>query len=81
MQRMSTRLTASRLRQDIYRILDSVLETGVPVEIERRGKVLKIVPPEERSKLDSLPRRDCLRTDPEEIVHIDWSETWKPGPV
>ncbi len=73
------RLTASRLRQDIYRILDEVLETGVPVEIERRGEVLKIIPPEECSKLDSLPRRDYLETDPEEIVHVDWSETWRPG--
>lgn len=75
------RLTASRLRQDIYRILDEVLETGVPVEIERRGKVLRIVPPEDCSKLDSLPRRDCLRADPEEIVHLDWSETWRPGSI
>ena len=75
------RLTASRLRQDIYRILDEVLETGVPLEIERRGKVLRIVPPQECSKLDSLPRRDCLRTDPEEIVHVDWSETWRPGSI
>src|SRR5688572_10675401 len=32
--------------EDIYRILDQVLETGVPVEIERRGKLLKIVPVE-----------------------------------
>lgn len=75
------RLTASRLRQDIYRILDEVLETGVPVEIERRGKVLRIVPPKECSKLDSLPRRDYLAADPEEIVHVDWSETWRPGSV
>jgi len=75
------RLTASRLRQDIYRILDEVLETGVPVEIERRGKVLRIVPPQDCSKLDSLPRRDYMETDPEEIVHIDWSETWRPGPI
>ena len=73
------RLTASRLRQDIYRILDSVLESGVPVEIGRRGKVLRIVPPQECSKLDTLPRRDCLVADPEEIVHVDWSETWHPG--
>lgn len=71
-------LTASRLRQDIYRILDQVLETGVPVEIERHGKTLKIVPPEDRSKLDSLRRRDYLKVDPEELVHIDWSETWRP---
>jgi hypothetical protein len=32
--------------EDIYRILDQVLETGVPVEIERHGKLLKIVPVE-----------------------------------
>lgn len=71
-------LTASRLRQDIYRILDRVLETGVPVEIERHGKVLRIVPPEDCSKLDSLRRRDYLKVDPEEFVHIDWSDTWQP---
>ncbi len=75
------RLTATRLRQDIYRILDQVIESGVPVEIERRGKVLRIVPPEESSKLDGLKHRDILRTDPDEIVHLDWSETWKPGSV
>lgn len=72
------RLSASRLRQDIYRILDEVLETGVPVEIERRGKVLKIVPPETRSKLDSLQARDYLQVDPEEIVHLNWSASWRP---
>jgi hypothetical protein len=75
------RLTASRLRQDIYRILDQVLESGVPVEIERRGKILKIVPPEESSKLGSLRPRDYLNVDPEDVVHIDWSETWRPGPL
>ena len=32
--RVDMRLTASRLRQDIYRILDEVLESGIPVEIE-----------------------------------------------
>lgn len=72
------RLTASRLRQDIYRILDRVLDTGVPVEIARRGKVLRIVPPEETSKLDSLPRRDVIRGDPQELVQVDWSDSWEP---
>lgn len=41
---MSSKPSASG--EDIYRILDQVLETGVPVEIERRGKLLKIVPVE-----------------------------------
>ena len=75
------RLTASRLRQDIYRILDEVLQSGVPVEIERRGQILKIVPPREVSKLDSLRPRDFLNTAPENIVHIDWSDTWRPEGV
>jgi hypothetical protein len=38
-----TRLTASKLRANIYRVLDQVLETGVPVEIERHGRRLRII--------------------------------------
>ena len=64
-------LTASTLRQNIYRLLDQVLESGGPLEIERRGQILRIVPPKRRSKLDSLQPRDCLKVDPEELVHLD----------
>ena len=72
-------VTASKLRENIYRILDQVLETGVPVEIERRGKILKIVPTEMPKKLDNLiDRRDFVRGDPEDIVHLDWSSAWRP---
>lgn len=72
------RLKASKLRENIYRILDQVLETGVPVEIERRGKLLKIVCEEPPSKLGRLQPRDYLRTPPEELVHLDWSGEWRP---
>jgi len=75
------RLTASKLRQDIYRILDGVLDSGVPVEIERNGRLLRIVPatPSGRSKLENLePHPEFLRCDPEELVHMDWSSEWKP---
>ena len=70
------RLTASKLRENIYRVLDKVLETGVPVEIERRGKLLRIVPANrpQVSKLDLLKEHPkALRGDPEDIVHQDWS--------
>ena len=40
---------------DIYRILDQVLETGIPVEIERSGKRLKIVPIERETEEDGFP--------------------------
>ena len=72
------RVTASRLRSDVYRILDQVIETGVPVEIERRGKVLRIVPPSDTSKTARLVRRDYVADDPEDLVHLDWSDQWQP---
>lgn len=68
----------SQLREDIYRILDQVLETGIPVEIERSGKLLKIIPVEPRSKLENLKPRKYLLSDPEELVHLDWSGEWRP---
>ena len=71
-------IKASALRENIYRILDEVLETGLPVEIERRGKILRIAPAETRSKLENLRPRPYLLTDPEELVHLDWSEEWCP---
>lgn len=75
------RLTASQLRANIYRILDQVAESGVPVEIVRRRRRLKIVPADDARprKLDRLkPRPKALRGDPERLVHLDWSKAWKP---
>jgi hypothetical protein len=72
------RLTASQLRADVYRVLDRVLESGLPVEIERKGRVLKIEADKPTSKLSRLVKRPYLRGQPEDIVHMDWSEYWKP---
>ena len=71
-------IKTSFLRENIYRILDQVLETGIPVEIERRGKILRIAPAEPTSKLDNLKPRPYLLSDPEELVHLDWSDEWRP---
>jgi len=71
-------LRASALRENIYRILDEILETGVPVDIERKGKLLRIAAVEPKSKLANLKPRDLIVGDPEDLVHIDWSEEWRP---
>jgi hypothetical protein len=72
-------ITASELRANIYRILDQVLETGIPVEIEREGGVLRIEAVARRSLLDRLASRpDFIRGDPDELVHLDWSDAWNP---
>lgn len=75
-------LTASKLRANIYNILDNVLETGVPVEIERSGQILNIIPADDysMSKLDRLEgHSDFLLCGLEDLVRIDWSEHGKPG--
>jgi hypothetical protein len=53
-----------------------VLETGIPVEIERKGHVLKIAEERTGPKLARLIKRPYLRGAPEDIVHLDWSKYW-----
>lgn len=73
------KVTASQLRANVYRILDEVLETGTAVEIERKGRTLRIVAEAPRSKLDRLvPRPEYVKGDPDALVHTDWSKHWKP---
>jgi antitoxin (DNA-binding transcriptional repressor) of toxin-antitoxin stability system len=72
------RVTASQLRSDIYNLLDRVIATGEPLEIERRGVIVRVVAPRE-DWLDHLPRREGVVVgDPEDLVHLDWSERWAP---
>ena len=71
--------SVSKLRANLYRILDALIETGIPVEIVRKGQVLKIVPSEKIDKLANLKAHpDYLKCDPESLVHLDWSKEWKP---
>ncbi len=81
-------VSATQLRQNIYAILDEALATGKPIEMERRGKVLRIVP--ERSGEDlsdeefaalipavggstRLMRDDGAPTTGD-LANMDWSE-------
>ena len=67
----------TEFRKNIYKLLDQVLNTGIPTEIERKGKRIKIVPEKKMNKLDNLKRRKLFNCDPNDIVHIDWSSEWK----
>ena len=73
------KMTATRLRQDIYNILDKVIETGIPVEIERKGSKLKLFPEKRKNKLDNLKKRDLVVGDPEDIINMDWMKEWNEG--
>ncbi len=70
-------ITASKLRENIYRVLDQVLETGEPVEIERNGRRLRIVADDPPNPLRHLVRRtDVVVGDSNDFVHLDWSGEW-----
>ena len=69
----------SQLRANIFKLIDRILETGEPLEIERKGRQLRIVPVVGEGKLDRLIERpDYIRGEPDDLIHLDWSEEWKP---
>ena len=71
-------LTASKLRENVYRVLDQVLETGEPAEIERNGHRLRIVADDPPSRLSRLVQRtDLVVGESDDFVHLDWSGEWK----
>ncbi len=70
-------LSASTLRQNIYKILDRIITTGIPVEIDRKGKRLKIVAMEVKSKLNNLKARKIMKDQPKDYIHLDWYHEWK----
>ncbi len=72
-------ISASKLRSNIYKLLDHVLETGEPLEIIRKGKKLKIIAVPLPDKFKRLsPHKNYIACDPEDIVHLSWSKGWKP---
>ena len=71
-------LTASKLREDIYRVLDEVLASGEPVAIERNGRRLRIVADEPPTRMGKRGRRpDVVVGDSDDLVHLDWSGEWR----
>jgi sugar/nucleoside kinase (ribokinase family) len=71
------KLTATKLRENIYAILDQVLATGQPVEIERNGRTLRLQAVDTGSRLDRVvPRADYIIGNPEDLVELDWSQEW-----
>ena len=76
---MPEQVSNLNIQNDIFQLLDKVIKTGVPVEIERKGKRLLISPAEKRRDLDSLEEHpEFIVGKPDDLVHIDWSAEWKP---
>jgi hypothetical protein len=66
-------VTPTQLRTNIYNLLDEVLETGLPLEIKKGDKKLRIVPVDKVDKLKNLiSRPEAIQGDPDDLVGINW---------
>lgn len=73
-------MTATKLRENVYQLLDQVAETGKPIEIERKGRLFVISSLGVPSKLSRLKKHKTINEeDMDSIVHMDWSSEWRPS--
>lgn len=77
-------VNATKLRADLYTVLDQVLASGNPVVIERKGRRLLLsVDESDRAKPPKKPawpkaRPEWVNGNVEDLVDIDWSKEWRP---
>jgi len=68
-------ITVTELRGNIYSLLDEVLNTGIPIEINKGGKKLKIMPLAKANKLQNLVSRpNVIKGNPDDLVGISWEK-------
>ncbi len=68
-------VSPTELRSNIYKLLDEVLNSGVPIEIKKGEKLLRIVPVEKSNKLMNLTTRsNVIVGDPDGLVDISWEK-------
>lgn len=59
-----------------------MLKTGIPLEINRGGQILRIVPLEKKSKLDNLVSRpNVIQGNPDDLVNLSWEDEFTKSKV
>ena len=72
-------MTATALRSNLFRVLERIRISGQPVEFDLHGTRFRIVPETGFPEFCSLKaRHDVIQGDPDSLVHLDWSDSWKP---
>ena len=68
-------VTPTELRGNIYNLLDEILNTGIPIEINKGGKKLRIVPVGKANKFQNLVSRpNVIKGNPNDLVDIGWEK-------
>lgn len=70
-------LSLMKLRTDLYKVIDQIIETGNPIEVIRNGHKIKIILADRPTKLERLVRREnIINGDRDSIIHNDWVSKW-----
>lgn len=72
-------ITLTELRGNLYQLIDKTIETGIPLEIERKGHILKVSLEKtpSHSKLSHLVYRPKTIINPDDdLIHVDWMKNW-----
>lgn len=68
-------VTPTELRANIYHLLEEVLRTGLPLEIRKGERRLRIVPVEKVDKFQNLPARpQAIVGDPDDLAELGWED-------
>ena len=71
------KITLTKLRSDLFQVADRVLASGEPVEIERNGRTLLLMPKNLASKIARLQQRNLIVGDAESLADLKvgvWQE-------
>jgi antitoxin (DNA-binding transcriptional repressor) of toxin-antitoxin stability system len=72
-QQIMKTITVTEFRGKMFRLLDDVLKTGIPIEITKGKQRLRITPVKTGNKLDNLvPRPEVIRGNPDDLADISW---------
>lgn len=76
---MPTRLTATRLRAELFSTLDHVLATGIVVEIKRPNGSVRIIRDESTQRLVTLkPHPNTINGNADDLADLSWEHAWQP---
>lgn len=68
-------ITIKQLRTNLCKIIDQVIQTGEPIEIEHKGNIVKIVRDKPKNNLSKLTKHpDTMIGVPEDFVHVNWEK-------
>jgi len=66
-------VTPTELRANIYALLEEVVTTGIPLEIKKGDKRLRIVPVEQVDRFQNLViRPDVIIGNADDLVSLNW---------